>query len=309
MDPMKALSLRYHKRKQISVDGYTPGLEYPYATRRPTESPNTGYAQQYQRLDDYLGGQDGVAYDPGKAFYSSNRPHHRNGEPSWNSTFSETPPWRMPLPSAPEPHGIHPPCPLDDLLAQIEERRQADLLENPNHLEPHPILFGVRGRDIGACSDFPLPQDPVVIDAPDVGRSAIDIKALFDPAHRSKPPPQDILANALAEAEYEHSVAMGALLDQFHGAYLTGGGDDHLVAMIDELEELDNSEVADMGQMVDQDDPLDASRSLPDAFNGSSLEQIVEDEWRQMKQDAMMDPYAPFPPPGMMEPFGPIGGM
>jgi hypothetical protein len=94
-DPLGSSFFRYRKRKQVSVDGHTPGLEYQGRHRGNSQAPPTGHSAQHNRGGDYLGGQDSTEYDPGRLFYSSVGPHY-HGPPSWEGLPIEpTPPLRV----------------------------------------------------------------------------------------------------------------------------------------------------------------------------------------------------------------------
>jgi hypothetical protein len=110
-DPLGSSFFRYRKRKQISVDGHTPGLEYQKRHRGDAHAPPTGHSLQNNRGGDYLGGQDSTEYDPGRSFYSSVGPHY-HGPPSWDGLPIEpTPPLRV------APGTLPPDEPAEDHLA------------------------------------------------------------------------------------------------------------------------------------------------------------------------------------------------
>ena len=56
-DPLGSSFFRYRKRKQISADGHTPGLDYQTRHRGHTHAPPTGHATQHNHGGDYLAGK------------------------------------------------------------------------------------------------------------------------------------------------------------------------------------------------------------------------------------------------------------
>jgi len=112
-DPLHDLFFRYRKRKQSSIDGHTPGLEYPTRHHGSTHVPTTGHAAQHNHGGDYLDGQDGAEYDPGRGFYSSSSPNYYPPAPWHDMHVPPTPELKTP------PGAMFPDPPQDDPLADV----------------------------------------------------------------------------------------------------------------------------------------------------------------------------------------------
>ena len=321
---------RFRRRKQISIDGHTPGLEYQRGRRGYSPMPVTGHVTQVNR-DEYDALEHAESYDPERRFYLTEDSGYRRASPWHDAPFSQTPPLRFPT-STVDSDQIGPEID-SDLAGWLIRRFVNDAADRRSNLQtPH-------DRTIDNCAQSDA-NDTLRIKIADLHRIA-------------------------AMQAYEQSVFMSDVVDSFSRHrqikdaldtinYFFGGPEDvsqpdyssltaddmrllneTIQTIAEEMgaipgESLDPNDLAvlsgfavgpDLHSLTESardeiDSQMDSLLGVTRAQSFNALEQIVEDEMARMQAHGMMDPFSvanPYamPPgfagPGMpMDPFDPM---
>lgn len=321
---------RLRKRKQISVDGHTPGLEYQRGRRDYTRVPATGHLAQVN-LDEYRALSHSDEYDPGHAFYRENALTYRRPGVEQNLDFAPTPPIRF------------------------SPRSGSSQLEDPPI--DHDLAGWMIRRFVNDASDRRENLSAAL---------EVDYNELSDPDHRLKLKISELHNLATMQA-YAQSVFIGEFVDEFTQLrrinealdtinYFFGGPEaidlpdssfanaDNAVFLDDRAQSVaDGSETLAGEPAVVRDSAavgsiavgpnlhllaqpaIDEIETHMDSVfehfdrvhDNTALERIVENEMARMDAHGMMDPlqianpYA-MPPPGLigpgmpMDPFNPM---
>jgi len=196
-NPLNALFFRYRKRKQLSVDGRTPGLEYQARHRGLTQAPSTGHVAQANHDRDYLGGQDGVEYDPGRSFYPSAGPAYRAAAPWHNMQVEPTPSLRMPLPHFEEglehlpENGLSPKDEIEAAIDMIKNQAVGSipLPEQTMSLSPLEAAFGVEGDQNFVSEE----EADMVVAAQEIEQAMEEAMTHFEPMGGNQPTLEDLV--------------------------------------------------------------------------------------------------------------------
>ena len=288
-DPLGSSFFRYRKRKQISADGHTPGLEYQRRHSGDTHAPPTGHSAQHNR-DEYEALNNAEQYHPGRRFYSVGGPEYERPQ-SWHDTrFEKTPP--IMHSSQPSPMLPFEPSADDDSPDQpLPQSVDIQELFDPNRIVR--MTIGEIHAHMAAQREY---LESVM---------AGEVIDKFAGGYVAGPSTEDIFNSALMDAALQLERAAAAMQ-----------------ALEPASPELDDSDLDPGAEMLETSEQIfgeqmdQAAEMFGEPHQPQSLDDLVEDEWKRMTQSAMpdpmqmMDPYDQFPPgpPGMpMDPFGPMG--
>lgn len=309
-DPLRILLSRYRKRKQLSIRGFAPGIEYSSFRRGFTRTPNTGHISQHNH-DEYRTLSNADEYDPGRAFYQQGGPHYHPHDRRQDFEVAPARPIRFPasrewssLRVPPVNTGLADTTTDDiDIHALFDTSRDAarSIAEARAHFE----TMEAYGNSI------------MVGDAVDEFIKAMQIEEALATINYFFPTGMDASFNVEshanlndapfgAEAEQRPMSELSPEMIERYLAVNAVGPDDlpsSLAALGNDALEMAQNQFGDVSHQFGETQP------------DPSLEQFVEDEMQQLDPYAQMDPfgmtnYGPMPlamMPGMpMDPFGPI---
>lgn len=307
-NPLGNLFFRYRKRKQISVDGHTPGLDYQARHHGSTHAPATGHAAQHSRGGDYLGGQDSAEYDSGRSFYSPNSPHYHGPAPWHDIHGPPTPELRTPpgtrfpeLPQGDPLADVHPPFDPDHQSALeitdiwrrlLSQAAYHDSADSGRLVEVVAERLGVPPLSQALVEQFMESAAPCIGDHLGLLDDAQVPELLPPPASPVRVPDQEVVLLDCTEA--------------------FGVTEPFPAPSSPEDAEMLRAPQTEIEQAIDDVITQDPIGTEP------TLEDLVEEEWHQLDpfgvpdRTRMTDHYDPFRlgPPGMpMDPFGPMGPM
>lgn len=314
------ITFRYRKRKQISVYGHTPGLEYRGQRHRYTSAPASGHVAQVNNAE-YRALRHEEEYDPGSPLYDVPGPRYRPTDPMQNEQMPATPPLEfsaLPGSSPPvEPEidlGRPRRLPAAELLARfraIEEYVHS--VQSVNAVQQVFEETALRdaigtldrifsGEDRPSLAELPL---GAVRQAAEEAISTINYLVGGSPATEEGP----ILGIDAVVAENLDALHGGAL-EAAHGLHeVDDAASCHSSLQFGAAPEVD-AFGASTGMTLDllAHDPFQQQSQLEDVVASGFAELAAP---HSMYPDEMMDPYGmwptPFGPPGMH--MGPIGPM
>ena len=298
-DPLRSLFFKYRRKKNLSLRGFAPGIEYSFFRRGVTRTPNTGHVSQHNH-DEYGSSFRADEYDPGRTSYRQDGPqyHHRDGR--HDIEVAPTPPIRFPV-----PRGLsasHRPLVDSDIAHETSGGIDIQALFDPN---PDAV------RSIAEiCKHFEAMKDyaesvmagetaQAMMEARQIEEALATINRFFPAgmdagfSEPSQPGRYDAPLGAEAEQSPMAEFIAGPL--EQDSAANTVGPDDvpsDLAALANDVQEIAQNEFAAAAHQFDE------------VQSKMSLEQLVEYEMQQVDPFATMGAYGMMGMP--MDSFGPM---